>query len=498
MAPKKKAPKKKVSKVSPTSPEPRAAAIFDLDRTLLSGASGPIISEALRQVGLIPGTKTMVETMMFRLFDVVGETWPAMLVTRQGARMAKGWDISLVRKAGALAAKPLSDAVLPYAHDLFDEHRAAGRPLVLATTTPRDLVKPLADALGFDDVIATEYGANGGLYDGSIDGLFIWGKGKAEAVKTWAEGNAIDLEQSYAYSDSYYDTPLLSIVGNPFAVNPDPRMIGVAALRRWPIVHLDVPHGVPKLFGVEPQRALMAVAQPQLVPWARFVVRGEDRIPMDGKGIIVANHRSYLDPFAMAYMLARRGRTVRFLGKKEVFDAPVLGELVKAMGAIRVDRGTGSGEPLERAEDALAAGEMVAMMPQGTIPRGPEFFEPVLKGRWGAAKLVAASGAPVIPVGLWGTEKVWPRSSKIPNVTNVLHPPVIRVQVGEPFHPEGDDLDEVTADIMAHIMDQLPAEAGRRHEPSPEELASTYPSGVIPDDIDGASQHEAGRRPGTD
>ena len=62
---------------------------------------------------------------------------------------------------------------------------------------------------------------------------------------------------------------------------------------------------------------------------------------------------------------------------------------------------------------------MVAIMPEGTIPRGPAFFDPELKGRWGAARLAQMTGAPVIPVGMWGTEKVWPRSSRLPNVFNV-------------------------------------------------------------------------------
>ena len=131
------------------------AAFFDLDRTLLSGGSGPIIGEALRRVGLLPERRMGIETALFKVFDVIGETWPSMLLTRQGARMSKGWQIALVDKAAHLAAEPLADAVLPYAHHLFDEHRAAGRPLVMATTTPIDLIRPLAKALGFDDVIAT-------------------------------------------------------------------------------------------------------------------------------------------------------------------------------------------------------------------------------------------------------------------------------------------------------------------------------------------------------
>src|SRR5690606_13979529 len=135
---------------------------------------------------------------------------------------------------------------------------------------------------------------------------------------------------------------------------------------------------------------------------------------------------------------------VRFLGKKEVFDAPVVGDLARAMGGIRVERGTGRDAPIEAAEEALATGDLVAIMPQGTIPRGREFFSPKLKGRWGAARLAHASGVPVIPIGLWGTEKVWPRSSRLPNVTNILSPPTVTVRVGRPVELGGEDLEADT------------------------------------------------------
>src|SRR5690606_13515894 len=106
-----------------------------------------------------------------------------------------------------------------------------------------------------------------------------------------------------------------------------------------------------------------------------------------------------------------------------------------ALGGIQVDRGTGSNAPLEAAEAALAAGDLVAILPQGTIPRGRDFFDPVLRGRHGAARLAASTGVPIVPVGLWGTEKVWPRSSRVPEAWNVLRPPTVSVRVGAPLDP---------------------------------------------------------------
>jgi putative phosphoserine phosphatase / 1-acylglycerol-3-phosphate O-acyltransferase len=253
---------------------------------------------------------------------------------------------------------------------------------------------------------------------------------------------------------------------------------------------------VPKFAGLEPQRVLLMLAQPQLFPWMRLDIEGVDHIPRHGPAVLVANHRSYIDPIAIGFLLARAGRPVRFLGKKEVFDAPIVGDVVSALGGIRVDRGTGSDEPLRAAQDALAAGELVALMPQGTIPRGPAFFDPELKGRWGAVRLAESAEVPIIPIGLWGTEWVWPRSSKLPNLTNLLDPPTIRVRVGEPVALERRSVDADTRQVMAAIADLLPPEAREPHEPTPEELARTYPGGIVPEDLD--AEHEATRRPGTD
>ncbi|MEZ5178347.1 MAG: HAD-IB family hydrolase [Acidimicrobiales bacterium] len=469
------------------------AAFFDLDRTLLAGASGPMFSTMLKRVGVIPDRAIPGEGLLFRFFDVVGETVPSMIATRQMARAAAGWDRSLVQEAGRLAAQGLVHEVPGFAKALIARHQEEGRRVVMATTSPYDLVAPLAEALGIDDVIATRYGELDGRYDGSIDGFFVWGPGKLAAVRQWALEHGVDVARSYAYSDSVYDLPLLSAVRFPTAVNPDPRLRMVAAVRRWPTQHFDVPAGVPKLAGIEPQRLLQVLARPELFPWVRFDIAGVERIPETGPAIIVGNHRSYFDPLAIGMVMARAGRPVRFLGKKEVFDAPVVGQITTALGGIRVERGSGSDEPLAAAAAALDAGEVVALMPQGTIPRGRAFFEPELKGRWGAAKLAALTKAPVVPIGLWGTEKVWPRNARTPNVLAIGHPPTVRARVGQPVDLRYRSANADTERIMAAIVDLLPAEARVRHEPTPEELARTLPAGY-----QGDPDAETDRRPGSD
>jgi len=472
------------------------AVFFDLDRTLLSGASGPVLSAALRDAGVIAERSMPGEGLVYRLFDLVGETRPSMILTRQASRFAKGWDRERVRAAGEKAADALAAAVQPFARPLIDDHRANGRALVLATTTPDDMIRPLADRLGFDDVVATRYGIDHeGRYDGTIAGEFVWGKGKLSAVRRWAADHEVALEDSWAYSDSYYDNPLLRAVGHPVAVNPDPRLLALATVRRWPVLHLDVPEGVPKIpiLNVEPQRLVQTLVRPELLPWVRFDIDGLERIPDSGPAIVVGNHRSYFDALAIGVTFARCGRAVRFLGKREVFDAPVVGQVARALGGIRVDRATGSDEPLMAAAGALASGELVVILPQGTIPRGRAFFEPVLTARWGAARLAALSQVPVIPLGLWGTEKVWPRSERAPRLFNVVHPPTVRIRIGEPVDLERQSPAADTERMMAAITELLPPEARQPHDPTPEELALTFPPGH-----DGQDAGEPARRPGED
>jgi putative phosphoserine phosphatase/1-acylglycerol-3-phosphate O-acyltransferase len=326
-------------------------------------------------------------------------------------------------------------------------------------------------------------------------GPYVWSRGKKDAVREWCGANGVDPAASYAYSDSVFDEPLLSMVGHPTCVNPDWRLRLMAAARRWPVMHFDVPAGVAKIpvVGLEAQQALMKVARPELFPYARFTITGTENIPRGSAAILCGNHRSYFDIAAMSLAVAKTGRAVRFLGKKEVFDAPVIGPLAAALGGIRVERGTGSDEPLRAAEESLRAGDLVAIMPQGTIPRGPAFFDPVLKGRWGAARLAAATGAPVIPVGIWGTERVWPRNAKLPNITNVASPPQVLVTVGAPVELSGTDPDADTRAIMDAIVALLPEEARTWREPTEEELRRSYPS-----NYSGDPAAEDDRRPGTD
>jgi putative phosphoserine phosphatase / 1-acylglycerol-3-phosphate O-acyltransferase len=454
----------------------KSAVFIDLDRTLLCRASGQALNKALMDEGVLPPGRSLPgDKLLYAVNDRLGENLFSMGLVRAAARVARGWRQSQVQAAGKRAVADLTQMVAPFAPQYLEAFRAQGHLLVLSTTTPADMITPFAEAMGFDAVIATTYETKDGRYTGRLYEGFVWGTGKLKAVRTWAKERGIDLDDCAACSDSVFDTPLLASVGSPHAINPDPSLTVIATARRWPIEYWDRPPGVPSVVGLEPYHLLRPFIRPASFPYARFDITGLDHIPPKGSVLLAANHRSYFDVAALALVAARVGRPVRFLGKKEIFDAPVVGGIARAIGGISVDRGSGSDQPLRAAEAALRAGEVVIVLPQGTIPRGEAFFDPELVGKTGTARLAAATGATVVPVGLWGTEKVWPRSARTPDFTLVRRPPKVTVRVGLPLALPGLDAVADTTTIMAAISALLPEESRTRHEPTAEELARTKP-----------------------
>ncbi len=456
-----------------------AAVFVDLDRTLLRRASGKALHGALVAEGVVgEGHRLPGDRLLYALYDRFGENVLAIALARAAALAARGWRQEAVVRAGERAIPDLAALVAPFAPGVLADYRRAGHQLVLSTTTPEDMIRPFAETLGFDDVLATRYEVVEGRYSGRLEGGFVWGLGKLQAVRRWAGDRGIDLAGCHACSDSFFDIPLLSSVGHPHAVNPDASLTAVAAARRWPVEHWDRPPGVPSLAGLEPYHLLRPFVRREAFPYARFDLAGLEHVPSRGPVLLASNHRSYFDVAALAVVAGRLGRPVRFLAKRELFDAPLVGWVARALGGVPVDRGSGSDQPLRRAEAALRAGEVVIVLPQGTIPRGEAFFDSALRGKTGTARLAAATGAPVVPIGLWGTEQVWPRARRLPDVGAVLHPPTVRVRDGRPVRLELDDPRHDTELLMSAISDLLPASVHLGRRPTPDELDRTYPPGA--------------------
>jgi 1-acyl-sn-glycerol-3-phosphate acyltransferase len=178
----------------------------------------------------------------------------------------------------------------------------------------------------------------------------------------------------------------------------------------------------------------------------RWTIEGAHRIPVHGPVIVASNHVSYLDPFVLAYLADRRHRRVRFLAKAELFEKPALAFLLRRLHQIPVQRNTtAAADSLDAAVAAVRAGECVCVFPEGTISLD---LEP-MAGKTGTARLAAASGVPVTPVGLWGAHRVLFKGRKPDWRTGVAE----TVVVGDPMRiARHDDPFAATDRIMAGIV----------------------------------------------
>ena len=213
------------------------AAFFDLDRTIIAGSSGAVVTQRLRDAGVVDLPRMPGESLLYRAYASMGENLPSMVLARQGVIALRGIERHQVLAAAHSAIDELSSALLPGATEAIQRHRRDGLRVVLATSTPHDLVAAFARRAGFDDVIATRFAVDDDdRYTGELDGPFTWSAGKLSAVRTWCATHDVDLGGSFAYSDSFYDAPLLEAVAHPHAVNPDARLGALAESREWPVM----------------------------------------------------------------------------------------------------------------------------------------------------------------------------------------------------------------------------------------------------------------------
>jgi HAD superfamily hydrolase (TIGR01490 family) len=150
--------------------------------------------------------------------------------------LTKGWDRTQVEE---LVRDVILEVIDPYVYqealDLMELHRSEDRRIYIVSSSPEEVVRPLAAHFGVSGVIATRAEVDDdGRYTGELD-FYCYGEQKAEAVRQLAERVGIDLERSYAYTDSITDLPMLEAVGNPIAVNPDRELRRAAEDREWPV-----------------------------------------------------------------------------------------------------------------------------------------------------------------------------------------------------------------------------------------------------------------------
>jgi HAD superfamily hydrolase (TIGR01490 family) len=164
--------------------------------------------------------------------------------------MCTGWDAATVRDIVRETLHEIVDPlVFAEAADLMEEHRAAGREIVIVSSSGAEMVEPIGEMLRADRVVATRMVTVDGRYTGEIE-FYAYGENKAVAMQRLAEEGGYDLADCYAYSDSITDLPMLSTVGHPTAVNPDRALRKAALERGWPVLQFTRPVSMRARFSV--------------------------------------------------------------------------------------------------------------------------------------------------------------------------------------------------------------------------------------------------------
>jgi HAD superfamily hydrolase (TIGR01490 family) len=215
----------------------RPAAFFDLDKTIIAKSSALAFGKPFFQGGLINRRAVVRSAYAQFVFALQGADSDQMDRMRDYlTAMCKGWDVQQIRD---IVNETLHEIIDPLVYDeaveLIDAHKAAGRDVVIISSSGEEVVRPIGEMVGADHVIATRMVVEAGRYTGEI-AYYAYGPNKAEGLRALAAECDYDLSASYAYSDSVTDVPMLEAVGNPFAVNPDKALRRIAAERDWPML----------------------------------------------------------------------------------------------------------------------------------------------------------------------------------------------------------------------------------------------------------------------
>jgi len=214
-----------------------SAAFFDLDKTVIAKSSALAFGRPFYRDGLITRRDVLKAAYAQLAYRIGGADERQMARTRDYlAALCKGWRADQVRQ---IVAETLHELIDPYiyaeAAALITEHRAAGRDVILVSSSGEEMVRPIGGLLGINDVIATRMVIADGRYTGEV-AFYAAGANKVAAVRELANERGYELEECYAYSDSISDEPLLECVGHPTAVNPDRSLRRVALVRGWPVL----------------------------------------------------------------------------------------------------------------------------------------------------------------------------------------------------------------------------------------------------------------------
>jgi HAD superfamily hydrolase (TIGR01490 family) len=221
--------------------ERRGAAFFDLDKTLMAGSSGMVFARVAAGHGMVSRRQMMRwgrDHLRYRLRGSTDDETSELL--RVAKETFKGVPERDIIRMGPEVLAGILPRIYPEMLEEIHHHQDEGRATFIVSAAGNEMVAQLASVLGMEGGIGTSYEVGpDGLYTGRLNGPFVYGEGKIEAMRRFSDEHEINLNESYAYSDSASDMPMLRAVGNPVVVNPDEPLAEVAKAEGWRVLHFE-------------------------------------------------------------------------------------------------------------------------------------------------------------------------------------------------------------------------------------------------------------------
>ena len=213
------------------------AAFFDLDKTVIAKASMMAFGRSFLREGLVSRRTMLRGAYAHVVYMHLGASEQKLARIRESVlTLTRGWEQDRVRDIVVEALEAVIEPII-YAEaiELIEHHKAEGRRVYIVSAAPEEIVIPLARFLGVDESISSRADVDAdGRYTGEM-GVYAYGPYKADIMREVAEKEGLDLANSYAYSDSYTDLPMLEAVGHPVAVNPDRVLLRAAREHGWEV-----------------------------------------------------------------------------------------------------------------------------------------------------------------------------------------------------------------------------------------------------------------------
>ncbi len=448
---------------------PKIGAFFDVDRTLLAGFSAAAFMRDKFSTEGIDLAKTLSSIGGAIRFGLNQTSFPAFVEESSGDLVGLREE-ELTEVGERVFNQRLATEIYPESRALVEAHQRMGHTVAIISSATHFQIDALARELEIEHVLCTELEFVNGKFTGRVVRPACFGEGKAIAGRALAEKCDLDLSQSYFYTDSRDDLPLLDIVGYPRLVNPDSGLSQIASRNGWPVFRFQS-RGSPgwrELAGFAASMAAMGPAAMVGIPAAiasgslrkgmdmmmstyadlatavtgvEIQVDGEEHLWSHRPAIFIFNHQSGLDPVIMSRLLRR---DVVGVAKQELKDTPIIGQIAQLAGTVFVERGDRERaiDSLHSAEEAIRQGLSIMIAPEGTrsVTKRLGSFKK------GAFRMAMATGVPIVPIVLKNTLDALPRHGL------VVRPATIEVVVHPPISTDGWKLEDLN-DHIAEIHD---------------------------------------------